>query len=476
MNVSFKKISLFMATLFITTSLSALEVDVDEIKLSSPESFEFENYGGPHAVIESAASITGIGTALGTELSQDIITSRTIQPEAKYSVIHSVNSEADALNADIFIIGETAGVDHIANLRRILTGFLMAAYNYNLEDAQTVATFITVYNAVYRNDMDSFSAKYNQDVLNNLIPEKAGLSKNWEEWAGGTQIVIPLKNDTQDSPAIETSTISDEKVIEAMRNEPDKAIEEREKMTEIKEREITEATKNAQQAQKDAAQQKKDGDIQAAKQSSQTSKEQQQIADKKRTEVQTEKQNIAKDKEELLALPTVEYETGLFGAYKKGLFSIMNVNAQNGEITKKTSSNIVRSNNMYMVQSISIVQDGKTTEYPQMFIAICGENSGKSAVRLCLIDTESLEIKAESTETLSDTSDFITYNENFLVVLREKKKNYAALYDKNLKLLGRSSIEVNPASPLNVTAHGLLVTTSKGQPALLSLTDLSQIW
>ena len=50
-----------------------------------------------------------------------------------------------------------------------------------------------------------------------------------------------------------------------MRNEPDKAIEEREKMTEIKEREITEATKNAQQAQKDAAQQKKDGDIQAGR-------------------------------------------------------------------------------------------------------------------------------------------------------------------------------------------------------------------
>ncbi|MCR4733968.1 MAG: hypothetical protein K5829_03050, partial [Treponema sp.] len=126
------------ASLFLTFDAAALEVDEDEIRSTPADTVEFENYGGPHSVIESAAAITGIGSALGTELAENIEEFRTIQPETKYSVIHAINEENDGLlNADIFILGENAGVDHITNLRRILTGFLMAAYNYNIDDAQT---------------------------------------------------------------------------------------------------------------------------------------------------------------------------------------------------------------------------------------------------------------------------------------------------------------------------------------------------
>ncbi|MCR4953218.1 MAG: hypothetical protein K6A43_04005, partial [Treponema sp.] len=292
------------AALFVSFNAAALEVDEDEIRSTSADSVEFENYGGPHAIIESAAAITGIGTSLGTELATNIQEARTIQPGAKYSVIHAVNTENDGLlNADIFILSETAGVDHITNLRRILTGFLMSAYNYNLDDAQTVATFVTVYNAVYRSNLNSFAEKYKSLVLENLDEEKSGLSVNWEDWAGNTQIVIPLKDVTQEAAPVETSTISDDKVIEALRQEPDKGIENREKMVDLKERESTDAGQKAKEAQKDAAQQKKDGNTEAAKQSAKTATEQQKTADKKRNEVQTEKQTIAKDKEEVANLP-----------------------------------------------------------------------------------------------------------------------------------------------------------------------------
>ena len=465
------------AALFVSFNAAALEVDEDEIRSTPADSVEFENYGGPHAIIESAAAITGIGTALGTELAANIQEARTIQPGAKYSVIHAVNTENDGLlNADILVLSEAAGVDHITNLRRILTGFLISAYNYNLDDAQTVATFVTVYNAVYRSDLTAFEKKYKTVVMQNLDKEKAGLSRNWEDWAGNTQIVIPLKDVTQEAAPVETSTISDDKVIEALRQEPDKGIEDREKMVDLKERESTDASQKAKDAQKEAAQQKKEGDKEGAKQSAQTSKEQQQIADKKRNEVQTEKQTIAKDKEEVANLPTVEYETGLFGADKNGYYKLINVNALTGETIKASSVKQIRGKAVFAVQAVTLVQDGTTLTYPQMFIAVCGENSGKSAVRLCLIDAETLELKAESNETLSESSDLVPYNDKFFVIIQDAKKNYIAAYDKTLTLKNKSQIEVTPSTPLNLTKHGLLVTAANGTPVMLSLDDLHTIW
>lgn len=465
------------ASLFVGFNAAALEVDEEEIRSASADTVEFENYGGPHAIIESAAAITGIGTTLGTELATNIEESRTIQPGAKYSVIHAVNTENDGLlNADIFILSETAGVDHITNLRRILTGFLMAAYNYNLDDAQTVATFVTVYNAVYRNNLNSFAQKYKSLVLENLDEEKAGLSVNWEDWAGNTQIVIPLKDVTQEAAPVETSTISDEKVIEALRQEPDKGIEDREKMVDIKERESTDASQKAKDAQKEAAQQKKDGNKEAAKQSAQTATEQQKTADKKNNEVQAEKQTIAKDKEEIANLPSVEYETGLFGADKNGYYKLINVNALTGETVKSSSVKQIRGKAAFAVQAVTLVIDGTTLTYPQMFIAICGENSGKSAVRLCLIDSESLELKAESQEILADSSDLVPYNDKFFVIIKDGKNNFIASYDKTLTLKNKSQIEVTPTTPLNLTKHGLLVTAANGTPVMLSLDDLHTVW
>ena len=111
-----------------------------------------------------------------------------------------------------------------------------------------------------------------------------------------------------------------------------------------------------------------------------------------------------------------------------------------------------------------------------MFIAVCGEKSGKSAIRLCLIDSESLELKAQSTEMLSETSDLVPYNDKYFVIIQDGKKYYVAAYDKSLALKSKSSIEVTPTTPLNLTDHGLLVTDSKGNPCMLNLDDLRTIW
>ena len=83
-------------------------------------------------------------------------------------------------------------MDHIDNLRRIIAAYLESAYGYSRQDSQTLAVFVTVYNAVYRGKLDVFKQKYKTVVTKNLTANKAGLALNYAEWPGKTQIVIPL--------------------------------------------------------------------------------------------------------------------------------------------------------------------------------------------------------------------------------------------------------------------------------------------
>ena len=161
-------------------SLFGLEVDRSEIKPGSAgDSITFINYSGPYSVISSAAEINAIGSSLG----KGIVASGAMGDPSRYYVIHAVDTAVKTgFDADILILGENAGVDHIDNLRRIISSYLSAAYGYTAKDAATLSTFITIYNAVYRGNIDIFKARYKPVVMKNLSPEKAGLSVRYNEW------------------------------------------------------------------------------------------------------------------------------------------------------------------------------------------------------------------------------------------------------------------------------------------------------
>ena len=174
---------------------TALSVNIDEIRSTSAEVITFDNYAGPHALIETADAITDIGRNLGRQVARKVNDAATYGRGAKYTVIHAVDpSTEQKLDADILLLNSTASVDHITNLRRIITGYLTSAYGYETSDASTLATFITVYNAVYRQNLDVFKAKYKDAVTRNLTEDQCGLSTKWSEWPGNTQIVIPLRD------------------------------------------------------------------------------------------------------------------------------------------------------------------------------------------------------------------------------------------------------------------------------------------
>ena len=234
-------LAFILVMLLLTPPLMA---QVDRSELGNLGPVEFINYMGPYSKIETLAQIRAIGYSLGQSVKAG---SAQTGARDRYFVIHSV-SGADGLklDADIFGLGVDVGVDHIRNLRLIIQGYLEAAYDYTERDAALSAEYVTIYNAVYRGDWNYFSSRYKSPVMNHLTREKAGLSLRYDEWPGQTLMLIPLGTGLGGPlSSIDTSSISDSRVTEQLRQESDMALEQRKDMVDLKERESDQASQQA---------------------------------------------------------------------------------------------------------------------------------------------------------------------------------------------------------------------------------------
>lgn len=547
--------------------VSAQNVNERELRSAGDAStIVFENYEGPHSVIETAAAISSIGAGLGNQLKNaGTQSSGTFGANGKYTVIHAVDpSEQGKLDADIILINPNATVDHIRNLRRIIASYLSAAYGYSQQDASTVATFVTVYNAVYRNQLDTFKSKYKNIVISNLTEKKCGLSIKWSDWPGNSQIVIPLGEYAEGGlSSVDTSVISDKKVVESMKEDDDKGVDERKNMVDIKEREAENAEAKAQEAAKEAAQDKqaldeqkknqaqaekkaqtkqneadkakKDAESakkeaaadpqnktkqaeakqaeqkaenaqkeadqaksnadqeqqktqqqqQKADESAKKAEEQQQKADKKLDEAQNERMEIAKDQQEILESELKQLEDGTVIGLKvvkeaDYLSTLVKVNSKTGKVVKESPVKVIRGRTIIAVQDAVVgVATGasfpKTSGDSTFYMAICGENSGKGAIKLCLIDAFKMEIQKESEENVSEHSVLVNNGSNFYCVIQDKSGWVLGRYDKSLNLIQKSAVNISESTPITVTGKGIVVTNSNNIPVLLSVSDLSVI-
>ncbi|MBO6218760.1 MAG: hypothetical protein J6N81_04195 [Treponema sp.] len=240
-----------LALFFVTAGVNALEVNRNELQSAgAADTIVFRNYSGPHSVINTIEQIRQIGSGLGESVKGNTQKTGTFGSSNRYQVIHAVDpSVKEKMDADIIIIGKDATVDHITNLRRIISAYLSAAYGYSNKDADTIATFVTVYNAVYRGNLDYFKPKYKDVVINNLSSSIVGLSTNYQDWPGKTQIIIPLYDLNGGLSTVDTSLISDKEVVKSMQGEEDKGIDARKDMVDIKEREADNAQEKADDAQ-----------------------------------------------------------------------------------------------------------------------------------------------------------------------------------------------------------------------------------
>lgn len=566
---------------FLLLPATAIDVNEKELKSAGDDgTIVFENYAGPHAVIETVAEINSIGLGLGNRLKNNGIEKNgEVGKSEKYSVIHAIDSTSGKLDADIIIINSNATVDHIRNLRRIIASYLSSAYGYNEKDAATVATFVTVYNAVYRNNIDAFKGKYKDIVVNNLDSKKCGLSIKWNEWPGNSQIVIPLGEYIDGGlSSVETSVISDNKVVQSMKEEDDRGIDERKNMVDIKEREADEAAEKAQNAAKDASKERKNLEEQKARQkaaeeeanvkkteadktekdaedkrseaaiakaeaeadpenaekqkeamekqsqadeaealatekaedakeaeeaaleekenteeqrkkaeeAAREAEKQQKLADRKQDEAQSERREISHDQQDLLEEELKNAKDGTVLGLKildnkDFLSTLVKINAKSGKIVRESPVKVIRGRTVLEVKDAIIniatgaSMPSKSSDQAKFYMAVCGEESKKGAIKLCLIDTYTMEIQMESEETLSKDSVLVTNGSNYFVIIDDKGKYFIASYDKQLSLQKKSTLEVNPATAITITSGGLVVTGKDNKSVLLSLSDLSVI-
>ncbi len=225
------------------------KVSEEELRSGDYAGIVFENYSGAYDAVESAEAIQAIGLLLAADLERSGEEGRYA---LKYSVTRAVDpSRPQGLEADIFSIDRDARVDHIDNIRRIVATYLESAWDYPAADARLLASFVTLYNAVYRGDLDYFGGRYKPVVLSHLTRADAGLSTRYAEWPGATRMLIPLAAAARKGPAgaLGTDELTAPGVVEQLRSQPDRGLESRKEMVELKEREVA-AQKAQLQAEK----------------------------------------------------------------------------------------------------------------------------------------------------------------------------------------------------------------------------------
>lgn len=526
------KIILFiLIALAAAIPLNAQKVDEEELKSAGNDTIVFINYTGPHSKIDSLASIKQLGSELGTVVAKDTSKATSAGNPARYSVIHAIDpSEKGKLDADIIIVGANATVDHIDNLRRIIASYLTAAYGYSEKDAETVAVFVTVYNAVYRGNFEAFQKKYKKIVLDNLSPSICGLSVNYTDWPGKSQIVIPLYDVNGGLSTVDTSVISDTQVVKSMQEDDGKNVESRKDMVDIKEREAENASQKAQEAQKNAVQEQKklteekqktetaqkeaenarkeaevaqkkaeenpeDAEAQkdaeekkieaeekqvayeeqktaqeeqqaAADNAEKEAAEQQAVADKKTSEAQEERKTIAKDQAEVI-------KKEIENAAAPSVYGIELTNDSSmlsGLIKVNTSTGeVIKSSPVTYIRNRTMFQAGEN------FVAIAGENKGNGTVKLVLLSPDSMEIIKESNETVAENSVLVQDSGEYYCIILDGKISTLAKYDSELNLKLKSNASLKAATPVTIAGQHIVVTGADGNVKVLDKSDLKEI-
>jgi hypothetical protein len=410
-------------------------------------------------------------------------------------VIHSVSAaDGNKLDADILGLGADAGVDHIRNVRTIIQGYLQEAYGYSAADALLLAQYITVYNAVYRGNWDYFSGRYKTPVLGYLTPrQNTGISVRFDEWPGRTLMVIPLGIGGLSS--IDTSTISDERVIDEMRKDDDRGIEQRQDMVDLKEREADAAEQRAgdQRAQADReeravaderAQVERDRDSGAITQQEADRKteeldrreeglttqreeadRQEQFAEQKNEEAQRDRESIARDQQTII-------DQG--GSGQGGVIAVA-IEPRDSTLGRLVTLDPATGRELRR-SPLNTVYARTITFTGGKVLAIAGENRGNAAVRLIEINSGTLEMAKQGNDDIHPNS-LIWMNGGDLYAITANTANGTlnlGRFNTDLVLQAKSAIAVHPNASVNIQQGALLTQKADGSAVLLNTRDLTE--
>jgi hypothetical protein len=506
----------------VLSPLSALHPQVDSRELQEGQgSVTFYNYEGPQSRVETRAQIRGVGFALGVAVRGGAANAGASN---RYFVLHLVSDpEGTKLDADILGLGADAAVDHIRNLRLIIQGYLEGAYGYSERDAALLAEYITIYNAVFRGNGDFFASRYKTPVINNLTRDKAGLSTRYDEWPGQSLMVIPLQTALAGSlSAIDTSTLTEDEVIDELRKDDDRGLAQRRDMVDIKEREAEQAEQTAAERRREAdreeaaiVQERRDNErerqqieedrrqIQEDRESGKLSEEEAQsaeeeladreaeadqkdeelaqreeaveekreeakkaedFAEQKTAEAQQERQEIAADQQGIINNEATAEPSGILGMRlpnpDSGLGVLVKVEADTGRL--------IRSSAMSSINARTLVQvDGK-------ILAVAGEDRGNSAIRIVEINSVTLVMAKQGDDDIHSGSLLWVNGSDLYAIASGEDGLFLGRYNTDLAREARSAVKVHPFAALTFQGDAIVTQNADGQAVVLNSKDLTE--
>ena len=507
--------TIVLLVLLIPLFLHAQEVAEDELRELGTADIDFINYDGPYDRIDSDEEIRAIGRGLAAGLRGG---RAQFEISGKYRVIHAVDPETpNGLDADIIIPLAGAQVDHIDNVRRIISGYLEEMYDYSRADGDLIARFVTIYNAVVRGNMDFFNDRYKPIVVGNLSEANAGLSRRYDEWPGKSRIVIPLSSGAGPGVlgTVDPGELADEQVIEELRSQEEMGVEERQDLVDLTERvieereqeidreqdaiadeesRITEREEEIQTEREQIESERTDADAETRvtldereaeldREESDLAEEREQLEERQEqlqediqevaeltSQVREERGQIASDSRALLDEREISDEIrGLTGDLEPVYFiqirevsntilgQLVQINPVNGLLVNRSSEN-------------SIISRTYTFLGDTLLVIVAEGDTG----RLAEFDVTTLEEITRGTDEIFLGSSLSVHGspEVAYAVVRQDGDYYVGRFDSDLVLLERSVIAVNPYTTFAFGGDKLWIQTKDDRIVSLSLADL----
>jgi hypothetical protein len=500
--------------LFIANStIYSQKVKLNEKELKSSTKVNFKNRSINRADISMIRENEEIGRKLSNEIDRN--------PEVPYSYkgiqVKRIGKQTDnKFSADILSLSKNSKYGHIHSLHRILSKYIQVGFQYDEESADSIAFYTLYYNAIHRNEKSYFQDKYIDDVIDELDIEKVGLSQDFKEWPGGTQIVLPLEVNplskkieiTLDELEREVNPIIEKtKEGEKEKNKLEEIITEKkekdQKLAKIQEEKKKEEKKKEDQkkAETSSKPKKEDSAKSSEKQTKETSVDEGKKEDLKKTDSQEGNKNtdeLAKKEEEKKPEPIEEKKVETPPEVKKEIDTlkkeVKELKKENKELKKaeeekeKKSENVIGDKILFL-RMVKFEDDGHYTNelwmldgqneetiYRSPYTNICGKEyivipnvgvlvigfDGKRPVerihKIVLLDPDKLTQKSITKEEIFWRSQIIFKDDKIYAFEKKKDQIFLSRFNTDMTLDARSSEAINTNSEITFFNEKIFLT------------------
>ena len=253
-----KKLSVIVPLLISASALFAVHIDTALLDTAKRVDYIEDTSPVPKNEFNTAQQIRDMGRRLGGSIKRQDAQHKNGDPYAsgapskKYRARRTPSSDS-LPGADIIYIAPNAKVGTIKALAFIVSGYVEAAYDVPVNEADAVAQKVCWWNTNHYDDRNYFTKHFNARILESFSDETAviGLADSYKNWAGHTRIVIPFapekmrdiqtaaKDGEKQSASIDAKNKTAQK-----NNETEKEAAQHKKESAVKDTAQTDANKN----------------------------------------------------------------------------------------------------------------------------------------------------------------------------------------------------------------------------------------